>query len=126
MDSKSPHEDPKAVAGRGEAARDLVGAVEAALADLKRQIPGGLSPLELVEEQRIQQAARRLLECAEELADGELLVRGSMKQVRPHPLLKVEQELRREVADSLRKLTFAALNRASYERIQAFTTGKRS
>ena len=111
-------------AGHADAARVLVAAVETALSDLERRT-GGLSPLELVEEQRIQLAAQRLLECAEELAKGELLVRGSMGQQRPHPLLKAEQELRREVAESLRKLTFAATNRASVERINAMTRGRR-
>ena len=124
MENTPPPEQPSAAAGHADAARVLVAAVETALSDLERRT-GGLSPLELVEEQRIQLAAQRLLECAEELAKGELLVRGSMGQQRPHPLLKAEQELRREVAESLRKLTFAATNRASVERINAMTRGRR-
>jgi hypothetical protein len=109
----TPHID----AAAGDA-RSLVAAVETTLAELSRST-GGLNALELAEEQRIRLAARRLLQCAEELAQAKLLVPGSTGQLRPHPLLKVEQELRREITESLRKLCFVAPNRAFVDQQKA-------
>jgi hypothetical protein len=105
-------------------ARSLVAAVETTLAELAEST-GGLNALELAEQQRIRLAAGRLLQCAEELASAELLVPGSTGQLRPHPLLKVEQDLRREITDSLRKLCFVAPNRAFVDRQKALTRGRR-
>ena len=114
MQTKTPHTDPAA------GARTLVAAAEQTLNDLVRST-GGLTALELAEAERIRQACRRLLQCAEELAGNELVVAGSMKQARPHPLLKVEQDLRREITDALRKLCWYASNRAMSDRINAST-----
>jgi hypothetical protein len=101
-------------------ARALVAAVTVSLADLKRAT-GGLSPLEQAEAERIRHACQRLLQCAEELSQSALVVAGSMKQTRVHPLVRTEQELRREITDALRKLSFLAVNRAASERINAYT-----
>jgi hypothetical protein len=101
--------DSEASSGLG-----LVAAAEAALADLERRLPLGMGPLERVEASRIREACRRLLECAGQLETDELMVRGSTGQRRAHPLLKVEQDLRREISDSLTKLTFRAEQRAIY------------
>jgi methylphosphotriester-DNA--protein-cysteine methyltransferase len=81
MTNKTPNTD--AAAG----ARALVAATEQTLNDLVRST-GGLTPLERAEAERIRQACRRLLQCARELAGSELVVAGSMKRARPHPLLK--------------------------------------
>lgn len=112
---KTPRTHIDAVPGD---ARSLVAAVDATLAELSKTT-GGLSPLELAEEQRVRLAAGRLLQCAQELAAAELLVPGSTGQLRPHPLLKVEQDLRREITESLRKLCFVAPNRAFVDRQKA-------
>jgi hypothetical protein len=98
-------------AGSGVA---LVVAAEAALADLERRLPLGMGPLEQVEASRIRKACQRLLECAGQLETDELMVRGSTGQRRAHPLLKVEQDLRREISDNLAKLSFRAEQRAMY------------
>jgi len=118
MNPKTPKIDSAADA------RSLVAAVEATLAELATST-GGLNALELAEQQRIRLAAGRLLQCAEELAAAELLVPGSTGQLRPHPLLKVEQDLRREITDSLRKLCFVAPNRAFVDRQKALARGRR-
>ena len=114
MNNQTSHTDP------ASGARALVAAVERTLKDLIRST-GGLTPLELAEAERIRHACRRLLQCAEELAGSEFVVAGSMKQARPHPLLKVEQDLRREITDALRKLCWFAGNRAACDRINAMT-----
>jgi hypothetical protein len=99
-------------------AASLVSATEAALADLEQRLPLGMGPLEQVGAARIRAAAARLRECAAALETDELMVRGSTGQRRAHPLLKVEQELRREISDSLAKLTFRVEQRAIYMRQQ--------
>jgi len=96
----------------------LVAAVNESLADLARST-GGLDALERAEEQRIRQACGRLLQAAEELGGGELVVAGSTGQARPHPLVKVEQELRREITEALRKLCFCATNRRMCDQANA-------
>src|SRR2546430_364545 len=103
----------------------FVAAVAEALADLRRRIPDGLSPLEQAEEARLREALRRLVECAEQLAEGELVVPGSTGQLRPHPLVAVERDLRREVGEGLRQLIFRADNRAAVERMNRITRRRR-
>src|SRR5438105_8824976 len=98
----------------------LVAAVNETLAALATS-SGGLSALELAEEQRIRQACERLLQAAAKLAAEDVVVAGSMGQLRPHPLLKVEQELRREITDALRKLDQCAENRVLFEQARALT-----
>ena len=100
-------------------AEGMAAAAEAALLDLERRLPAGMGPLERVEAARIREAARRLLDCAGQLATDELMIRGSTGQRRSHPLLKTEQDSRREISDSLQKLTFRAERRAMYERLMA-------
>jgi hypothetical protein len=108
-----------------EGANALAAAVQATLLELQART-GGLNELEQAEQQRILLAVERLLACARELADSGLMIKGSMGQERPHPLLKLEQELRREIADSLRKLCFTAPNRAFVERQNALHRARRA
>jgi hypothetical protein len=99
--------------------RVLAQAAEAAVSDLERRLPTGMGPGERVEAARIRAAAQRLVQCVEQLAREELMVPGSTGQRRPHPLLKIEQELRREISDSLQKLNFRVEQRALLERLNA-------
>ena len=58
-------------------------------------------------------------ELFERVLRNELSANVAASQVRrAHPLLKVEQELRREISDSLAKLTFRVEQRAIYMRQQ--------
>ena len=98
--------------------RALADAAEAALADLEQRLKLGMGPLEQALAARIREAAGRLRECAEQLDRDELMIRGSTGQPRPHPLLKTEQELRREITDALKDLSFRADQRAMYERMK--------
>ena len=59
------------LAGPAGGAVALAVAAEAALADLERRLPLGMGPLERVEAARIREAARRLVECAGEIAAGD-------------------------------------------------------
>ena len=62
----------------------------------------------------------------EQLAVDELLVAGSMGQRRPHPLLKTEQELRKEISEGLKELTFRVEQEALLLQANALTRGERS
>lgn len=104
-----------------QAAGVFAAATEAALADLEQRLPTGMGPLEHALAARIRHAASALWACAEQLATDELMVLGSTGQRRPHPLLKTEQELRREIGDSLEKLTFRAEQGVMFVRLQALT-----
>jgi len=95
-----------------KAAQAFVASVEVTLVHLHGSIAGGLVPIELVREQRIRCSAEQLLRCAAVLADSELLVPGSTKQLRPHPLLKEDRDLRREITEALQELIFRATNRS--------------
>lgn len=97
----------------------LAAAAEAAVCDLERRLPAGIGPAELVEAARIREATVRLRECAAELATAELMVRGSTGQRRSHPLLKVEQDLRKEISEGVLKLTFRVEQRAMLVRLTA-------
>jgi hypothetical protein len=99
-----------------DGSRAFAAAVEAALVDLEQRLPLGMGPLEQVLAARIRDAVAQFLECTEQLASDELMIRGSTGQRRPHPLLKSLQELRREISDGLKELTFRAEQRAMYER----------
>lgn len=100
-------------------ALELAAAAEAAVADLETRLPTGMGPVERVEAARIRAAARRLVECAAQLTADELMVFGSTGQRRSHPLLKVEQDLRKEISGSIQKLTFSAEQRAMLGRLNA-------
>jgi hypothetical protein len=101
-----------------ESAYKLAGEVEAAVAEAQARFPLGMGPIERVQARRLLAAAQRLRECADELAVDPLMVRGSTGQQRPHPLLKVEQDLRRELATGVADLIFRAENRAIVERLR--------
>jgi hypothetical protein len=53
---------------------------------------------------RLRSAVAELRACAEQIGEDGLLVVGSMGQQRPHPLLKMVGDLRREVAEGLKEL----------------------
>jgi hypothetical protein len=114
VNERTSSEQPPAPA---DSARLLASAAEAAISDLEQRLPAGMSPLEQALAARTRQAIARLLECAAQLASDELMIRGSTGQRRPHPLLKTEQELRREIDDSLGKLTFRVEQRAMLQRL---------
>lgn len=117
MPCDSTHRNPR----KAGIEATFAASVDAALSDLRERIPSGLNPLERAEEARLRQALQRLLECADELADAELIVPGSTGQARAHPLIAVERDLRREVSESLRQLIFRADGRATVERINDLT-----
>jgi hypothetical protein len=71
------------------------------LAELRAEVVG---PLERALAGRLRSAAAELRACAEQIAEDGLLVAGSMGQQRPHPLLKMVGDLRREVAEGLKEL----------------------
>src|ERR1051326_1243332 len=104
--------------GRQSSARLFVEAAEAALCDLERRLPLGMGPLERSLGARVREAAAQLLACAGELERDELMISGSTGQRRTHPLLKTLAELRREVSDGLKELTFRAEQRQMYERLR--------
>lgn len=116
-DDDIPATDLQAASARG--VETLAVAAEAALADLERRLPLGMGPVEQVEAARIREAVARLRECAAKLATDELMVIGSTGQRRSHPLLKVEQDLRREISDGVQKLSYRAEQRAQFERLTA-------
>lgn len=116
--SAQDRETPTAADAAAAGAVTLVAATKLALADLEQRLSLGMGPLEQVGAARIRAAAGRLLECSAALETDALMVRGSTGQRRAHPLLKVEQELRREISDSLAKLTFRVEQRAKYMRQQ--------
>ena len=102
-------------------ARRFAARAEAAIADLEERVPTGMDPLEQALAERIRAAVARLIGCAEQLARDGLMVCGSTGQQRPHQLLKTESELRREIGDGLKELTFRAEEGASFVRLQAMT-----
>jgi hypothetical protein len=104
-----------------EAAATLAAAAEAAITDLEQRVPTGMGPLERALAARVRAAVARLLECAGQLAADNLMIRGSTGQPRPHPLLKTEQELRREISAGLKELTFRAEQRALVVRLNTMT-----
>ena len=63
-----------------------------------------VSEVELVLLADVLRAMDRLRTIGQELAKTGLVVTGSRKQVRPHPLLRVEAELRGEVRRGFEKL----------------------
>jgi hypothetical protein len=101
--------------------RRFAAQTEAAIADLEERVPAGMGFLERALAERLRAALARLLECIEQLEVDGLVVEGSTVQQRPNQLLKVEQELRREISDGLEKLVFRAENNASFIQAQALT-----
>jgi hypothetical protein len=107
------------------AARQLAAQAEAAIADLEERVPTGIGAFERALAERIRAAIARLLECSEQLATDGLMVDGSTGQRRPHQLLKVEQELRREIDEALQRLTFRAEQGASFVQARDMTRRRR-
>jgi hypothetical protein len=101
------------------ASAGLVQASLAAIADLEARLPLGMGPLEVALAARLRAAIAQLLACAEELAAAELMICGSTGQKRPHPLLKTLADLRREISDGLKELTFRVDQRAQLARMNA-------
>src|SRR5436190_6371804 len=106
----------KSGAGSGSApdvtAQRFAAQAEAAIVDLEKRFPTGISPVEQALAERIRAALARLLACTTQLAKDGLVVVGSTGQPRQHQLLKTEQELRREIGDSLQALAHGAEQRA--------------
>src|SRR5438445_12367084 len=88
------------------AAKRLERLVAEALSGLEADCGGRLAPTEAVCAELLRQAARRLVECAEQITADGLVVAGSMKQLRPHPLLSQERALRKEIDRQLPHPTF--------------------
>jgi hypothetical protein len=103
-------------------ARRLAAQAEAALVDLEERYPAGMGAVEHALAERIRAALARLLSCSAQLAKDGMIVIGSTGQPRQHQLLKTEQELRREIADSLQTLGHQAEQRAAFERARALTS----
>lgn len=108
-----------------DVAAAFAAAAEAALVELETRFPLGMGPVERALGARLRAAIGSLLECAVELEYDELMVLGSTGQRRAHPLLKIEQDLRREISDGLEKLLFRVEQRASFERLTALHRRKR-
>jgi hypothetical protein len=104
-----------------EQAHTLRRLVDAAICELQEAASGRLSPLEAVQAEAVRQAAARLVECAERVAADGLMVPGSLKQLRSHPLLAEERQLRQAIGKQLSQLTFQVENRLSLERLNAMT-----
>jgi hypothetical protein len=84
----------------------FTGDVEVALTALLERRSEVIGPVELARVARLRSAVAELRACAEQVADDGLVVVGSMGQQRPHPLLKLISDLRREVAGGLKELDF--------------------
>jgi hypothetical protein len=109
-----------------DASEALAVAAEAVLADLEQRVSLGMGPLEQALAARIREAVAQLLMCSRQIAGDALMIRGSTGQQRPHPLLKTVAELRREISDALKELTFRAEQRAIYERAKRLHERRRS
>lgn len=116
------HQKPNQIApGPAEAARVFAAAAEAAVVELEENVPTGMAPLQQALAARIRHAGAQLLACSEQLAGEELMVPGSTGQRRPHPLLKTEQDLRKEISDGLKELTFRTEQHAMFVEARALT-----
>ncbi len=102
-------------------ARAFAASAEQAVAYLEQRFPTGMEPLQQALAARIRHATAQLLACADQLAADELMVLGSTGQRIPHPLLKTEQGLRKEISDGLKELTFRTEQAALFLEAQALT-----
>jgi hypothetical protein len=107
-----------------ESAQRFAAQVEAAIADLEQRFPAGMGAVELALAERIRAALERLLECSRQLAKDGLIVTGSTGQPRPHQLLKTEQDLRREIGDSLQALARQAEQGALFAQARDLTRAR--
>jgi hypothetical protein len=73
-----------------------------------------VSDVELILLAGVLRALDRLRMVGAELAKSGLVVEGSRKQARPHPLLRVEAELRSEVAKGFERLGVSGWNTRNY------------
>ena len=94
------------LAGTEASALGFAAGAEAAVADLEARRPAGMGPLERALAARVRSVIAELRACAKQVAEDGLMVAGSMGQQRVHPLVKVSADLRREIADGLKELTF--------------------
>jgi Phage terminase, small subunit len=88
------------------AALAFVAEAEMSLAEFHEKWPTGVGALERALTARLGSALAQLRACAEQVAEDGLVIAGSMGQLRPHPLLKTLADLRREVADGLKEVSF--------------------
>src|SRR5437868_4893782 len=105
------------VPGACSAASAFATDAEAAVADLEQRRPLGIGALERALAARVRSAAAQLHACAQQIERDGLMVSGSMGQDRAHPLLRVIADLRRELADALKELTFRAEQAEMIERM---------
>jgi hypothetical protein len=101
-------------------------AAEAAVVDVAQRVPEGMGPIEQALAAQIRAAAQQLRGCADQLARDPLMVTGSTGQRRAHPLLKVAQDLRREITTAIKDLTFRAEQRGIYERLKGAHAARRA
>jgi hypothetical protein len=117
----SERPSPDARRARNEA---LVADVGAALVRLEVGLGTQLSAVEQIEAELIQRTAERLAEVDGRLSADGLVVAGSRRQLRQHPLLALEARLRRELIRGLQQFEFRVGNRAQLERLKALTTAR--
>jgi hypothetical protein len=103
----------------------LAATARALLVDLEQRLPLGMGPLERALAARLREAIAQLVACAEQLGRDELMITGSAGRQRPHPLLKTLQELRRDISDGLKELTFRAEQRQLLARLQSAERARR-
>lgn len=113
------------VTSPADAARVFAASIEAALTEIEAD-PSGLTPLHRALATRIRCALGQMLACAEQLASDELMLLGSTGQLRPHPLLKTAQELRKEISDGLKDLSFRLEQQALFAQATALTRRPRN
>ena len=103
------------------AARVFAAAAEETVADLERRLPTGMEPLQRALAARIRHATTQLLACANQRDTDELMMLGSTGQRIPHPFLKTEQALRKEMSDGLKELAFRTEQAAMFREAQALS-----
>jgi hypothetical protein len=113
MENITPNHEAEPVPAVASA-QAFAASAEAAVADLELNVPTGMGPLEQALAARVRAACGELRECASQVAEDGLMVLGSTGQHRPHPLLKVTQELRKEIATALSDLTFRVTQLAMF------------
>jgi hypothetical protein len=113
--------EPAVESASQTSAQRFAAQAEAAIADLVERFPAGFGLVEQALAERVRAAVARLLECTAQLEADGLMVPGSTGQQRQHQLLKVEQDLRREIAEGLQTLAFRAEQGAIFTEAQALT-----
>jgi hypothetical protein len=83
----------------------LVADVDAALAQLE-DLGVELSAVERIQAELIKRTTERLAEVDEQLSADGLVVAGSRRQLRQHPLLALEARLRLELSQALQQFEF--------------------